>query len=93
MSRMSSESRSFTASFRAGRLAAFLLCMFLAGGATGLHAASLKDLQRLVGEKDAVLMASPHGRVLFEKNAGKKLIPASTLKLFTSLVALHYLGP
>ena len=90
---MSSESRSFTASFRAGRLAAFLLCMFLAGGATGLHAASLKDLQRLVGEKDAVLMASPHGRVLFEKNAGKKLIPASTLKLFTSLVALHYLGP
>ena len=71
----------------------FLLCIFLAGSAADLHAASLKDLQRLIGEKDAVLVASPRGRVLLEKNAGKKLIPASTLKIFTSLVALHYLGP
>ncbi len=68
--------------------------MFMAGSAAAdLHAASSKDLQRLIGEKDAVLVASPRGKVLLEKNAGKKLIPASTLKIFTSLVALHYLGP
>jgi D-alanyl-D-alanine carboxypeptidase/D-alanyl-D-alanine-endopeptidase (penicillin-binding protein 4) len=72
---------------------AFLLCIFLAGSAANLHASSLKDLQRLIGEKDAVLVASPRGRILLEKNAGKKLIPASTLKIFTSLVAFHYLGP
>ncbi|MBM4315428.1 MAG: hypothetical protein FJ122_16140, partial [Deltaproteobacteria bacterium] len=76
------------------RLVAFLLCLLLAGqAAADLHAAPLKDLQRLVGEKDAVLVASPRGKVLLEKNAGKKLIPASTLKIFTSLVALRYLGP
>ncbi|EKD38939.1 MAG: hypothetical protein ACD_75C00555G0001, partial [uncultured bacterium] len=79
-------------SFYTGRLTAFLLCTFLAG-TTDLHATSLRDLQRLIGGKDAVLVASPGGRVLLEKNAGTKLIPASTLKIFTSLVALHYLGP
>lgn len=89
---MSAESRSTSLSFYTGRLTAFLLCIFLAG-TTDLHAASLRDLQRLIGGKDAVLVASPRGRVLLEKNAGTKLIPASTLKIFTSLVALHYLGP
>lgn len=91
--RMSAESRSTSLSFYTGRLTAFLLCIFLAGSTADLHAVSLKDLQHLIGEKDAVLVASPRGRVLLEKNAGKKLIPASTLKIFTSLVALHYLGP
>jgi D-alanyl-D-alanine carboxypeptidase/D-alanyl-D-alanine-endopeptidase (penicillin-binding protein 4) len=67
--------------------------MLLAGGAADLHAAPWKDLQRLIGQNDAALVASPGGKVLFEKNAAKKLIPASTLKIFTSLVALHYLGP
>lgn len=90
---MSAESRSTSLSFYTGRLTAFLLCIFLAGCAADLHAASSRDLRRLIGEKDAVLIASPRGRVLLEKNAGKKLIPASTLKIFTSLVALHYLGP
>ncbi len=90
---MSAESKSTPLSFYAERLAAFFLCIFLAGSAADLHAASLKDLQRLIGAKDAVLVASPRGKVLFEKNAGNKLIPASTLKLFTSLVALHNLGP
>jgi D-alanyl-D-alanine carboxypeptidase/D-alanyl-D-alanine-endopeptidase (penicillin-binding protein 4) len=91
---MSAESKSISLSyFITGRLAAFFLWIFLAGSAAGLHAASLNDLQRLVGEKDAVLVASPRGTVLWEKNAGKKRIPASTLKIFTSLVALHYLGP
>ncbi|MBE0555698.1 MAG: D-alanyl-D-alanine carboxypeptidase [Proteobacteria bacterium] len=91
--RMNAESRSTSFSGYTGWLTAFLLCIFLAGSAADLHAASLNDMQRLIGEKDAVLVASPRGRILFEKNAGKKLIPASALKIFTSLVALHYLGP
>ena len=89
---MSLESRSTSLSFYTGRLAAFLLCFFLAGTAD-LHATSLRDLQHLIGRKDAFLVASPRGKVLLEKNAGTKLIPASALKIFTSLVALHYLGP
>lgn len=62
-------------------------------GVMELHAASQSDLQRLAGEKDALLVASPRGRVLVEKNAGMRLIPASSLKVFTALVAMHYLGP
>ena len=90
--RMSLESRSTSLFFYTGRLPALLLCIFLVG-ATDLNAVSSRDVQHLIGRKDAVLVASSRGRVLLEKNAGAKLIPASTLKIFTSLVALHYLGP
>jgi len=89
---MSLESGPTSLSHYTGRLTAFLLCLFLVG-ATDLHPASLKDVQHLIGGKDSVLVASPRGKVLLEKNAGAKLIPASVLKIFTSLVALHYLGP
>ncbi|MBU1182564.1 MAG: D-alanyl-D-alanine carboxypeptidase [Pseudomonadota bacterium] len=54
---------------------------------------NLSALGKLVGDKDAIVVADPGGRIIYEKNAGKKLIPASTLKLLTSLAALHYLGP
>ncbi len=74
-------------------LTAFILCVFLAGSAVDLNAASINDFQRLVGEKDAVLIASPQGKVLLQIHADKKLVPASAFKIFTSLVTLHYLGP
>ena len=55
---------------------------------------SLPDhLSGLVGKNDAALIADPHGRIIFSKNAEARLIPASTLKIFTALTALHYLGP
>ena len=57
-----------------------------------LHSASLSDLQYLIGNQDAVLIADPQGKILFSKNAGSKLVPASTLKTLTSLAALYYLG-
>lgn len=38
-------------------------------------------------------MTGPDGSVILAANETAKRIPASTLKLFTSLVALHYLGP
>ncbi|MEJ2102460.1 MAG: D-alanyl-D-alanine carboxypeptidase [Desulfobacterales bacterium] len=39
-----------------------------------------------------MLVADPQGQILFSKHPENKLIPASTLKIFTSLVVLHVLG-
>ncbi len=49
-------------------------------------------VKALLGPGDAVLVADPGGRVLLSENADRLLVPASTLKLLTSLVAFHYLG-
>ena len=46
----------------------------------------------LIQEKDAVLLTDPQGKILASRNAEKLLVPASTLKILTALVALHYLG-
>ena len=54
---------------------------------------ALQALQHDIGSNDAVLVVNRQGRIIFSKNAEKPLIPASTLKILTSLVALHYLGP
>ncbi len=42
---------------------------------------------------DALLIADPRGRILYRKNERKKCIPASTLKVLTTLAALEQLGP
>jgi len=63
------------------------------GQSKSLHAQNLHDLQNLVGNQDAVIVADQYGKILFSKNADKMLIPASILKILTSLVAIHYLGP
>ncbi|MFC1813278.1 D-alanyl-D-alanine carboxypeptidase/D-alanyl-D-alanine-endopeptidase [Thermodesulfobacteriota bacterium] len=52
-----------------------------------------KELEGLIGNRDAVIVATPDDRVIFSKNADKKLVPASTLKILTALVALKVLGP
>jgi serine-type D-Ala-D-Ala carboxypeptidase/endopeptidase (penicillin-binding protein 4) len=46
----------------------------------------------LIQEKDAVLVTDPQEKILAARNAEKLLVPASTLKILTALVALHYLG-
>jgi D-alanyl-D-alanine carboxypeptidase/D-alanyl-D-alanine-endopeptidase (penicillin-binding protein 4) len=53
----------------------------------------MEALKSFIGPEDSLLIADPRGRVMISKNAGKKLVPASILKIFTSLGALHYLGP
>jgi D-alanyl-D-alanine carboxypeptidase/D-alanyl-D-alanine-endopeptidase (penicillin-binding protein 4) len=58
----------------------------------GLHAQELADLQRFIGKNDSILVTDANGLIILEKNADKKRIPASILKIFSSLVALHYLG-
>ena len=57
-----------------------------------LLAQGLPELDRFIGQRDSILVADPQGQILFSKHAEKKLIPASILKIFTSLVALHVLG-
>jgi D-alanyl-D-alanine carboxypeptidase/D-alanyl-D-alanine-endopeptidase (penicillin-binding protein 4) len=57
-----------------------------------LHAENPGSVANLIGDQDAVLVADHQGRIIVSKNADKKLIPASTLKILTSLVAIHYLG-
>ena len=71
-----------------------LLGIFLGSliNATHLAAQDLDDLQRFFGPKDSILVTDSQGQVLLAKNADEKRIPASILKIFTSLVALHYLG-
>ena len=73
----------------------FFLCLLIAGStqATGLNAGTRDDFENLIGKYDAMLITAPDGKVIFSKNAEKMMIPASTLKIFTALVALHYLGP
>ncbi|MCJ7772984.1 MAG: D-alanyl-D-alanine carboxypeptidase [Desulfobacterales bacterium] len=55
-------------------------------------AGKLNDLGKLIGNRDAVVVVSPTGDILFSKNIDQKLIPASILKILTALVSIHYLG-
>ena len=70
-----------------------LFCLLNLGTAKHLYAEKLADLNPFIGDRDAILVADPQGRIVFSKNADLQLVPASTLKIFTALVALHYLGP
>jgi len=71
-----------------------LICFFFLffGGVKNLYAGNLENLKKRIGRKDAILVADHQGNILLSKNAEKKLMPASTLKILTSLSALHYLG-
>jgi D-alanyl-D-alanine carboxypeptidase/D-alanyl-D-alanine-endopeptidase (penicillin-binding protein 4) len=79
------------------RLQCWLGIILLAVGFLGSPAHSGSDkfesISALIGKKDSILVANPRGQILFAKNKDTKLVPASILKLFTSLMALHYLGP
>lgn len=51
------------------------------------------DLPSLLKENDACFLTSPDGQELVAVHEDTLLIPASILKIFTSLVGFHYLGP
>ncbi len=61
--------------------------------ATGFGANGSEGVTALIGADDSILVVDPQGSIIIAKNDNKKLIPASILKIFTSLVAFHYLGP
>ena len=76
-----------------------ILNVALSGQATAFAASSrtasalLRQLNHLTDARDAVLVAAPDGHVLAGINIDQALIPASILKLLTSLTALESLGP
>ncbi len=70
-----------------------LFCFSQAVWTKNLWGTSLNELNNFVGNHDAILVVNPQGRIVFSKNADNQLVPASILKIFTALVALHYLGP
>ena len=67
-----------------------MMCLLLLPA--GLKAHDFSGLDALIGKNDSILITDAREQVLFSKNADHQRIPASTLKIFTSLVALHYLG-
>ncbi len=73
--------------------AAFLCLAGITGGPVlADQSQTVPRILSLIQERDAVLVTGPDGKVLAEKNAEKLLVPASTLKILTALVAIHYLG-
>jgi D-alanyl-D-alanine carboxypeptidase/D-alanyl-D-alanine-endopeptidase (penicillin-binding protein 4) len=74
--------------------AVLLFCLTAWPAAARQQARLPADLIRnAVGAADAALLVSPTGRILISENTQQPLVPASILKLLTSLAAFHYLGP
>jgi len=74
------------------RILFFLGIGVLIAGSGRLYAQELDELAGFIGQSDSILVANARGHIVLEKNAAEKRIPASILKVFSSLVALHYLG-
>lgn len=53
---------------------------------------NLDGVAHLIGKTDAILVVDGLGRSIVARHADQPLIPASTLKILTSLVAIHHLG-
>ncbi len=70
-----------------------IFLFFLAGTPASAAAGRWDGVAAQAGPRDSVLVADPSGRILFQKNAEAGRLPASTLKVFTALMARHYLGP
>ena len=70
-----------------------LIVVSFIGTAAGFGTTRIEAITSLVGANDSLLVVDPDGGTLISKNDTKKLIPASILKIFTSLTAIHYLGP
>jgi D-alanyl-D-alanine carboxypeptidase/D-alanyl-D-alanine-endopeptidase (penicillin-binding protein 4) len=77
-----------------------LLLFLLTGGspasskrciAAASHEAEKKELYKLIGSNDSLYVTNGT-EVILEKNETKKLVPASILKILTSLMCVHYLG-
>ena len=69
-----------------------IMPLWFEGSIATVAAADWETMKSLIGPKDALLVADPDGRIMVAKNQHQKRVPASILKVFTSLGALHYLG-
>jgi D-alanyl-D-alanine carboxypeptidase/D-alanyl-D-alanine-endopeptidase (penicillin-binding protein 4) len=79
-------SRTFL-SFSAVVCTFFLLVPLCSG-----HETPLPCLENL-SSSDSFVVASPQGKILYQRNADHKQVPASTLKLLTALTVLDHWGP
>ncbi|MBA3035309.1 MAG: D-alanyl-D-alanine carboxypeptidase [Desulfobacterium sp.] len=70
----------------------FLLFYFPAPNICFCAKNNLSYIKNLISDNDAIVVADSDGKIIIEKNSGKKLVPASILKILTSLAAFHYLG-
>lgn len=76
-----------------------LLCMaalnWCASSAAGPHTAGTlnRKLATMAGRRDAVMVIAPGGEILAAVHPDRPLVPASILKLVTTLAALEKLGP
>lgn len=76
-------------------LVGILIGLLLSVHTVVCHAAVGADTSERINfpePNNACFLADPDGRVLVSENADQPLIPASILKIFTSLAAYHYLG-
>jgi len=72
-------------------LGIWVLMLIMATPSAAAH--GFESIKSLIGSHDALIISDSKGQTIISKNENKKLVPASILKLLTSLVALHYLGP
>jgi D-alanyl-D-alanine carboxypeptidase/D-alanyl-D-alanine-endopeptidase (penicillin-binding protein 4) len=79
---------------RPGRWRAGLAVLLLAAAWTGVAPRGAEAAGGVpgLGLQDALLLESPDSRTLLAHQPGQPLVPASTLKVLTSLAAFHYLG-
>jgi D-alanyl-D-alanine carboxypeptidase/D-alanyl-D-alanine-endopeptidase (penicillin-binding protein 4) len=76
------------------RICWLVLLFAVFAGSFPAHAQNLPaPLARLLGPGDSLLVTGPDGKAVFSHNPDTPRIPASTLKIFTSLFALETLGP
>jgi D-alanyl-D-alanine carboxypeptidase/D-alanyl-D-alanine-endopeptidase (penicillin-binding protein 4) len=57
-----------------------------------LVAGTLNGLLKSLNPADSLLITDPEGRILVKVNESKKRVPASILKILTTLAAIHHLG-
>ena len=70
-----------------------ILVLIFIKATPGTAADRFTQVKSLIGPKDSMLVADSENRPIVSKNSSKQLIPASILKILTSLIAFHYLGP
>ncbi len=75
-----------------GRLCGIAIGLLLASRCWADLPPSLEKLRPLFGPLDAAMVVTAQGRELLAVHADTPLVPASTLKLLTALVALEHLG-
>jgi D-alanyl-D-alanine carboxypeptidase/D-alanyl-D-alanine-endopeptidase (penicillin-binding protein 4) len=69
-----------------------IICLgIIFGNINGSWAASKRFLRKIQSH-DAIYVIDDHGHKILEKHADQLCVPASILKIITSLAAFHYLG-